>query len=148
MQKLGNKLLATIANAEPRLLALPDVDSPMTPGGWSRKQVLGHLLDSASNNHQRFVRAQLEAEYRGPKYDQEGCVRVQNFAAMPWNDMVQFWSSYNRFLAHVIAQISADKEATPCFIGDNAKMTLGELAADYLVHLEHHLNQIDATARP
>jgi hypothetical protein len=51
-----------------------DAAAPAIAGGWSRKEILGHLIDSASNNHQRFVRAQLQDELRWPGYDQTGCV--------------------------------------------------------------------------
>lgn len=111
-------------------------------GGWSRKQILGHLIDSASNNHQRFVRAQLQDELRWPGYDQSGCVRVQRYQDARWSDLLVFWATYNRFLAHVLANVPDEKRHTQCWIGNNPVMTLEELAADYLTHLEHHLDQI------
>src|ERR1700676_684523 len=107
-------------------------------GGWSRKEILGHLIDSASNNHQRFVRAQLQDELRWPSYDQSGCVRVQRYQDARWIDLVGFWAAYNRFLAHVLAAVPEQKRGTPCWIGAYPVMTLEELAADYLTHLEHH----------
>ncbi len=111
-------------------------------GAWSRKQVLGHLIDSASNNHQRFVRALLQDEVRAPRYDQEGCVRVQRYQELQWGQLVALWASYNRFLAHVLEGIPDEKLGTKCFIGENPMMTLEELAVDYVHHLEHHLEQL------
>jgi hypothetical protein len=111
-------------------------------GGWSRKQILGHLIDSASNNHQRFVRALLQDELVWPGYDQPGCVSAQHYQEAAWMDLVRLWTSYNRFLAHVLAGVPEDKLNTKCVIGDNPPMTLEELAADYLKHMEHHLEQI------
>jgi hypothetical protein len=111
-------------------------------GGWSRKQILGHLIDSASNNHQRFVRALLQDEVRLPTYDQEGCVRVQRYQELHWGQLVGLWAGYNRFLAHILAGVPESKRRTPCFIGGNPVMTLEELAADYLRHMQHHLEQI------
>jgi hypothetical protein len=79
MKELSERLLLLVQTAEPKLRVVSDEESakPVLPGGWSRKQVLGHLIDSASNNHQRFVRAMLADSLDFPGYDQEGSVRVQ-----------------------------------------------------------------------
>jgi DinB superfamily len=118
-----------------------ETSKPTIAGGWSRKQIIGHLIDSASNNHQRFVRALLQDEIHLPTYDQEGNVRVQRYQEMQWGQLVGFWESYNRFLAHVLAGVPKAKLSTPCYIGNNPKMTLEELAEDYVRHLQHHLDQ-------
>jgi hypothetical protein len=123
-----------------------DVSRPCIAGGWSRKQLLGHLIDSASNNHQRFVRALLAPELDGPGYDQSGCVRVERFAEADWTMLVDVWTSYNRLLAHVLRGVPDSKLATPCRIGGAPAITLEELAIDYVRHLEHHLAQIRGTA--
>jgi hypothetical protein len=117
---------------------------PAIAGGWSRKQILGHLIDSASNNHQRFVRALLQPEIRLPTYDQEGCVRVERYQELQWAELLSLWASYNRFLAHILAGVPESKSNTPCFIGENPVMTLEQLAADYIRHMQHHLDQIKA----
>jgi DinB superfamily len=117
---------------------------PAIAGGWSRKQILGHLIDSAANNHQRFVRALLQPEIRLPTYDQEGCVRVERYQELEWAELLGLWASYNHFLAHLLAGVPEAKRSTPCFIGENPVMTLEELAADYVRHMRHHLDQIKA----
>jgi hypothetical protein len=114
-------------------------------GGWSRKQVLGHLIDSASNNHQRFVRAALQTALDFPGYDQDGCVRVQAVEEADWTLLVSLWAGYNRYLAHVIAHLPVSKLETLCRIGSDEPVTLRFLAEDYLRHLLHHLGQIGAT---
>jgi len=119
-----------------------DAAKPIQREGWSRKQVLGHLIDSASNNHQRFVRALLQDELVWPNYDQEGCVRAQRYQEARWADLVELWTSYNRFLSHVLAGIPENKLQTICRIGDHDAMTLEALAIDYLAHMQHHLDQI------
>lgn len=121
-----------------------EASEPAIAGGWSRKQILGHLIDSASNNHQRFVRALLQDEMRLPSYDQEGCVRAQRYQELQWGQLVALWSGYNRFLAHILAGVPEGKRRTPCFVGENPVMTLEELAADYIRHMRHHLEQIKA----
>jgi len=144
MDQLSRQLRDVVERAGREFEGYSDTDAakPIQSGGWSRKQVLGHLIDSASNNHQRFVRALLQDELIWPGYDQEGCVRAQRYQDAQWADLVELWTSYNRFLSHVLAGIPEDKLQTPCRIGDNSPMTLQELAIDYLRHMQHHLEQI------
>jgi hypothetical protein len=117
---------------------------PALSGGWSRKQVLAHLIDSASNNHQRFVRASLQPSLDFPGYDQDGNIRVQAPQEADWRLLVSLWAEYNRYLAHVIARLPASKLDTTCRIGPNQPVTLSFIAEDYVTHLLHHLRQIDA----
>jgi hypothetical protein len=144
MRELSEKLLIVIDAAEPRLLEVSALEStkPVLPGGWSRKQVIGHLIDSASNNHQRFVRAALQPSLNFPGYDQDGNVRVQAVQEADWSLLITLWAAYNRYLAHVIARLPDSKLETVCRIGSNEPVTLGFLATDYLTHLLHHLRQI------
>ena len=147
MKELSEKLLSVINAAEPRLRQFSEVEStkPVLSGGWSRKQVLGHLIDSASNNHQRFVRASLQPSLDFPRYDQDGNVRVQAPQETDWALLVSLWATYNRYLAHIIARLPASKLDTACRIGDGEPVTLGFLASDYVTHMVHHLNQIGAS---
>ena len=146
MRALSEKLERTVGSAETSLRQVSEEDSekPILTGGWSRKQVLGHLIDSASNNHQRFVRATIQGSLDFPGYDQDSCVRVQAIQKIDWPMLVATWAIYNRFLAHVIANIPADKLEAPCRIGSNGPVTLQFLAEDYVRHMLHHLRQIGA----
>jgi hypothetical protein len=146
MKELSKSLLRVIEVAEPRLREITGVESakPVLPGGWSRRQVLGHLIDSASNNHQRFVRAALQPSLDFPRYNQAGNVRVQAVQEAEWPLLVSLWAAYNRYLAHVIAHLPASALDTPCRIGASEPVTLRFLATDYLTHLLHHLEQIGA----
>ena len=147
MKELSDKLVRVVRSAVSILLQVPEAESgrPVLSGGWSRKQVLGHLIDSASNNHQRFVRAALQASLDFPGYDQDGCVRVQTVEEADWTLLVSLWAGYNRYLAHVIAHLPDSKLETLCRIGLDEPVTLKFLAEDYLRHLLHHLGQIGAT---
>lgn len=146
MQELSEKLLSVVDAAEPKLRKVSAQESikPILSGGWSRKQVIGHLIDSASNNHQRFVRAAQQPSLDFPGYDQEGNVRVQALQEADWPLLVSMWATYNRYLAHVIAHLPASRLETPCRIGGKEPVTLGFIATDYLTHLLHHLRQIGA----
>jgi hypothetical protein len=130
------------------LLAGRDLDwwnEPYGDGKWQRRQLAGHLIDSASNNHQRFVRSMLSAPgeaYAGPGYDQEGCVRVERFDALPIPVLVGLLLQYNRLIAHLFAHFPEDKLAVSCHIGDYPPMAVETVAISYLAHLEHHLKQL------
>ena len=146
MKEWSEKLVRTVQLAEDKLRHVSESASstPVLKGGWSRKQVLGHLIDSASNNHQRFVRAALQGTLEFPRYDQDGFVRVQTVEKVHWPLLVSLWVDYNLYLAHVIAHLPADKLEARCRIGDGEPVTLRFLAEDYLTHLLHHLSQIGA----
>ena len=146
MKELSQKLLAVIESAEPRLrqISVPETTKPLLAGGWSRKQVMGHLIDSASNNHQRFVRAVLQDSLDFPAYDQDGNIRVQAPQDADWALLVSLWAAYNRYLAHIISRLPTSKLDTVCRIGANKPVTLGFIAEDYLTHLLHHLRQVGA----
>jgi hypothetical protein len=148
MKELSEKLARTVEIAEPILRKVSEAESntPVLKGGWSRKQVIGHLIDSASNNHQRFVRAALQGSLEFPRYDQDGFVRMQVAESAPWPLVVTLWTNYNLFLAHVIAHLPATQLDSVCRIGENEPVTLRFLAEDYLTHLLHHLGQIGAAA--
>jgi hypothetical protein len=146
MRELSEKLLYLVEAAGPRLREIGESESlqPILPGGWSRKQVIGHLIDSASNNHQRFVRAALQTSLDFPGYDQSGNVRVQAVQGADWKLLVSLWTAYNRYLAHIIAQLPPSKLDTVCRIGSGETVTLEFLVTDYVRHLVHHLSQLRA----
>jgi hypothetical protein len=150
MEHVSVELARVVEAAETPLRQVSDEMSgqPVLPGGWSRKQVLGHLIESASNNHQRFVRAALSDALEFPAYDTPGSVRVQAVDRAAWPMLVDIWASYNRFLVHVIRHLPVDKLEVVCRIGPNAPVSLRHLAEDYVVHLVHHLDQIGVATRP
>ena len=113
-----------------------------SPERWTRKEVVGHLIDSASNNHQRFVRAQQTTSLSFPPYEQNHWVASQHYNERSWNDLVALWHAYNSHLAHVIANIDDRHLATQCVIESSNPVTLEFLAADYVAHLRHHLAQV------
>jgi GNAT superfamily N-acetyltransferase len=109
---------------------------------WSKKEILGHLIDSAANNHQRFVRAQYYEKLQAPGYDQDLWVAYQNYQNTSIHELLELWYAYNRHLCTVIHNIRYDKIQTVCIIGNNEPVTLAFLAEDYIAHLKHHLKQI------
>jgi hypothetical protein len=148
MRQLSDRLARIVDAVEKELREVSEKDSQeaILPGKWSRKQILGHLIDSASNNHQRFVRAALQDSLEFPGYNQGDCVEVQAIAKADWQTLVALWASYNRYLAHVVAHLPAAKLEVPCRIGSNGPVTLEWLAQDYVRHLVHRLDQMGLPA--
>ncbi len=123
------------------------------PGKWSPKEIVGHLIDSACNNHQRFVRAQLTEDLIFDRYEQVQWVALQAYGLAPWHELVSLWALYNRHLLHVMVHASAEARRTPrvrhnldvistCGIASSVPATLEDLMADYVKHLQNHVRQI------
>src|SRR4051794_7748785 len=88
-----------------RQVTAEEAELPVRPGGWTRKQILGHLLDSCANNRQRFVCAALHGEYHGPTYDQQGWVQLHGYEEMKWQELLSDWHSHHRLLARLTSRI-------------------------------------------
>ena len=127
------------------LRAFPENETTNRPAGqssWSSREELGHLIDSAANNHIRFVRAAIEDEFHGPKYAQDDWVSIHGYQELPWSSLVAFWVQYNSFIADLLARIPNNKLTTQCFIGDGEPVTLRFLIEDYILHAQHHLDHL------
>jgi hypothetical protein len=150
-------LRSTVVREAARLLTVPGPAACVrpAPGKWSAKEVVGHLVDSAANNHQRFVRAQFQDELIFPGYAQEDWVTAQRYQDAPWPHLVALWREYNLHIARVIDAMDPDVR-----LRERRRHNLHELAwqawpadrpatldyfmRDYVGHLHHHLRQIEA----
>jgi len=112
-----------------------------SPVKWSKKEILGHLIDSASNNHQRFVRVQFE-EIPFICYDQNKWNTYSYYNLLNSEDLILFWTSYNVHLAALLKNIPEENYTRLCKVGETRIVTLEFLITDYVEHLEHHLHQI------
>ena len=142
-QELANALQETIERETAPLCGITEKEAGMkpTPRAWSKKEELGHLIDSASNNHVRFVHASLN-EFRGSGYEQDRWVDLHGYNEMPWSEIVGFWRQYNDFLAALVRRIPEGRLATPCVVGNSSPVTLRFLIEDYVLHMQHHLDHI------
>lgn len=151
----AQRLASTVALAEPRLrdISADAASLRPAPGRWSPREIVGHLVDSASNNHQRFVRAAWQPNLVFSGYQQDGWVELQRYQEADWFDLVTLWSSFNRHLARVMSAVPdavRTKVHTEHNLHDVAfrapsapeQATLAYFMADYVNHLDHHLRQI------
>ncbi len=145
--EVASELDQTLESVRAPLLAITEQAADQRPGRdkWSRKEILGHLIDSAANNHQRLVRLQHEEVVMLPGYQQEEWVRTQNYTVREWRDLVELWLAYNRHLAHVIRHADASA-ARHIWKGPAGDVDLQYIIEDYLRHLRHHLEQIFAAS--
>jgi hypothetical protein len=149
------ELQRTIDASVPRLLAIGDQASARRaePGKWSPREIIGHLIDSASNNHQRFVRVQFQDDLVFAGYDQYRWVACQGYQEAGWHHLIALWAVFNLHLARVMTLIPDDVRARPHLrhnlhqlafekLAQDQPATLDYFMADYVAHLQHHLRQI------
>ena len=113
-----------------------------SPDKWSKKELIGHLIDSASNNHQRFVRAAQNQAADTPGYSQAEWVVAQGYADAPWDELLNFWGYYNLHLARVVERLPESAMQNSVGIGQDDPETLEFVIADYVAHLRHHMSQL------
>jgi len=125
------------------------------PDRWSAKEIVGHLIDSAANNHQRFVRARWQDDLVFSGYAQDAWVTEQRYQDAPWPELVTLWRDYNRHLARVMEGVPEEirfrqhrrhnlHEIAWRTVPAGEPATLDYFMRDYVGHLHHHLRQIDA----
>jgi len=154
-QAFVSEFRSTVEAAARRLEQIHERDSrvPLAEGKWSPKQIIGHLIDSAANNHTRFVRAQFTEDLVFPGYDQDQWVEAQRYNDEPWEQLVALWKHYNLHLSHLMVGVPEAIKTSPrtkhnldriAFhpITEDRPVTLDYFMRDYVDHLRHHLKQI------
>jgi DinB family protein len=145
----------TIEISAERLREMSETEAgqPRAEDHWSAKQIIGHLIDSAANNHARFVLGQLKDDLVFPGYDQNGWVTTNHYQESPWPQLIDLWRAYNLHLHHLMSHADGAKLNTPCtqhtlqeiafkVVPQSKPVTLEYLMKDYVDHLQHHLGQI------
>lgn len=149
LHKVANKIEQHIHAAVERWHHLPDKTLSFRPSekDWSIKEVIGHLIDSASNNHQRFVRLQLTDRLNFPDYGPDNIhwVKIQGYQQHPWRDLLGLWRYFNLQLARIMRGADPSCLTHVWQIDGQTGVTLFDLMTDYLRHLENHLDQITDT---
>ena len=144
MMTISAKIRQMIASAKPMLLKTPPEVAREKPGldRWSKKEMLGHLIDSAANNHQRIVRGAQNIALDFPPYQQNQWVEVQRYNDADWIQLVELFVHYNLHLARVVEGLPESVLENPCSIGQDYPVTLRFVIEDYLRHLGHHLDRL------
>jgi len=143
MDSVANDLRSVLKIAD-RLRQIKDAEASVrpAPGKWSPKEILGQLVDSAANNHQRFVRLQLARRIDLPGYDGDEWVRVQRYQDHPWSEIIDLWQMYNTQLAALIGCVDPKALRNVWHTPDGQDLDLEFIIRDYVVHMRHHLDQI------
>lgn len=137
------KLEAIVVKAFAALSAISDYEaaSERAVGKWSKKKELGHLVDSACNNHQRIVRAQVEDQPSLSGYEGDRWVALHDYQNLPWSEILECWRVMNQHLIRSASHLSPEVTARKLTVGGNP-VTLEFIVDDYVRHLLHHLHHI------
>lgn len=154
MKKFLNEQKNYLHEVFASLSAMSDMETSSRENNkWSKKEILGHLIDSASNNHQRFVRVQFTNDLFFPGYDQNEWVRIQDYQSANWHSLVELWKDFNFHIIHILNRIP-DEELNKKRVNHNLNqiawmeipasepVTLEYFIRDYFGHMRHHLNQL------
>jgi DinB superfamily len=144
MKSTATNLRKVIQKAVPLLKAIKEAEAIIKPAPkkWSKKEILGHLIDSAANNHQRWVRTNQHKQLSFPPYQQDFWVKSQHYQKYKWKEIIALWKAYNNFFAHLIENTHKDALAYTVQVGENQPITLEFMLQDYVAHLKHHLKAI------
>ena len=123
-------------------LAKEKVESKPDSARWSPKEELGHLLDSAVNNHQRIVRAQMEDKLMLPGYEQNKWVAIHGYHERDWQELISLWHAINRQLLRAAESVHGAAWSHTLRVGSSEPMTLEFVFDDYVAHMVHHLQHI------
>jgi hypothetical protein len=149
--KVAEELTQLVQSYEDKLLGMAerDIRQKKDETSWSIKEIVGHLIDSASNNHQRFIRLQYTKELTFPDYqfENEKWVTIQNYQEEDWNSLVQLWKCFNLHIVHVIRNINRKMLSHIWREGSVSPVSLQDLIVDYLAHFKVHLDQIEAIVK-
>jgi hypothetical protein len=113
------------------------------PEKWSKNEILGHLIDSANNNIQRFVRGTYDNKFK-VVYHQDEWVNVQHYNMADTKELISLWHLLNQQIVRILVHYPPDRKEILCDTGkqDTAYLTMDFLAQDYIDHLEYHLKQL------
>ena len=144
MKDVAQHLRETIDAVLPLLKSIKDADASLKPRPekWSNKEIIGHLIDSACNNQQKFVRTMAQTHLDFVGYKQDEWVALQKYNNADWSKLLDIWVAYNHQIAHIIENVTPSVLAHTLSIEGVGPFTLQFIMTDYAEHLKHHLRQV------
>lgn len=146
MKNTVSELDAIVAEYAKKITAIPEADfsNKPDPSRWSKKEVLGHLIDSGQNNLRRFISGQYETTPPKIFYDQDFWVKANDYQHQRTEDVIALWRLVNQQISSVLSAMSPGNYEKSVDVGKDGSrlLTLRFLAEDYVKHMKHHLNQI------
>lgn len=146
----NNELVRLTTEWEPKLMALPAelLESRRNKQQRTIKQILGHMVDSASNNTHRIIHLQYQpSPLQFPDYANLGnndrWIAIQDYKSENWHDLVKLWRYANLHLVHVINHLDESKLENEWTTALDWRVTLKDMVLDYLPHFKLHLTEID-----
>jgi len=141
MRAIASDLKNIIDQHISALRALPDqeIKDKPSPTKWSRKEILGHMVDSAQNNIRRFIVAQYEESPR-IVYNQDKWVAISHYQEYESADLINLWYLLNKHIVVILENMAEEMKQRES--QTEALHTLEWLALDYIKHLKHHLHQV------
>jgi len=144
MKAVADHLRQILQEVLPTLRVISDEEASIKPQPekWSKKEIIGHLIDSASNNQQKFVRTMAQPHVDFVGYAQDFWVAEQHYNNRNWDELITFWYAYNLHIAHIIELVNATYLKNTISIEGSKPFTLAFIMEDYVAHLKHHLKAI------
>jgi hypothetical protein len=144
MESIAETIREIVSETKDQLMAISSEHARQKPSAdvWSKQEILGHLVDSAYNNHQRVVRTAMNMGADFPPYQQEQWVIIQAYNKRDWFTMIDLWVQVNLHLCSVIETLSDEALGNLCNIGKDQPVPLRLVINDYLRHLKMHLEDI------
>lgn len=144
MKATAQSLRQILTQVLPFLQQISDEEASIKPlpHKWSKKEILGHLVDSACNNQQKFVRTMAQPHLNFVGYAQDFWVSEQHYNQASWQELISFWYAYNLHIAHIIEHVNPDFLQNTITIEGYGLFSLEFIMQDYAEHLKHHLKAI------
>lgn len=147
LEKIVDRLQEHVNTVPSKFLKYSEEDlrRKPAPNKWSKKELLGHLIDSATNNHHRFIKAQFQGDpFILEPYEQDEWNRIQRYNEVDTKFLVEFWKMYNLYIIQLIINFPEEKLQIKCKSTDDreAAENILLLIIDYVDHMDHHLKQI------
>ena len=144
MKDIAQELRGIVESATAKLMRVSPEEAALKPAEnkWSKKEVLGHLIDSAGNNQQKFVRSMAGRKIEFVGYAQDHWIESQKYNKRGWEELIELWKAFNLHIAHIIEHAEPSDLKNEITIEGVGPFSLEFIMKDYLEHLKHHLLQI------